>query len=115
MGSQDRGYLQFTPAEIEVGVEYALRECDERLAPDTLLVLAMTAGPLVQKEHCPADHAADRALNVYVKDHGYIDPDRRRAYVKAVCKLLSERNPKTKARREKGLPPRYKSHRKDAA
>lgn len=115
MKQQERGYLQFTSEEVQVGIEYAMRECDEKLMPQTLFILAMTAGPLMQQEHCPANHAADRALNAYVRDHGPFDLERRRAYKRAVCKMLSERNPKAKARRKLGLQPRYKPNKKRAA
>ena len=115
MEEPERGYLQFSPEEVRIGIQYALQACNERLMPTTLFVLAMTAGPLMQREHCPANHAADRALNVYVKAHGPFDLERRRAYKRAVCKMLAERNPRAKARRKLGLGPRYKPRKQHAA
>lgn len=89
---QERGFREFEPHEIDAGLEYAHRKCQEKLAPETLRIVGNVAGAIRLRDGCLPRTAAYGALDVYFKGKPRLTPERYEAYMRAIAKMFSVRS-----------------------
>lgn len=98
----EQGFREFVFAELDVGYNYALSVCGVRLDFATLRVAGNHAGAIRKAKGVTPRVAAVEALRAYEKrNHVDIAHDRFEAYIRAIAKMMSERNPRTVTKRNR--------------
>ena len=103
----ERGFSEFTSAELDIGYKYAIDVSHEQITRETLRVAGNQAGAIFKakrekQEKCDPRQAATEALRGYCqRNHLSMSIYRFNAYVRGIAKMLSERNPQTVAKRNR--------------
>jgi hypothetical protein len=95
-------FSEFKSDEVDVGLDYAERVLGERLNREILRVVGNHAGAIRRAEKVVPRVAAVQALRAYERKNR-IDIGYRRfeGYVRAISKMLAERNPRTREKRRR--------------
>jgi hypothetical protein len=101
MDVQQEAFKEFSPAELDVGYYYAIEHCQCRVDYAALKLIGNQAGAIRKATNRGANEAAKMALDAYIKRNriSSMQVARRRAYIRSVAKMLSERSPKRVAKR----------------
>lgn len=101
----EHGFPLFLDEEIEVGLHYAAQKDHVRLEYGRLRRLANDAGKnrINAEVKLTPKQAALRAIRGFEREYPAVRfrPEAARGYVHAIAKMLSERNPVTKAKRKR--------------
>ena len=103
MDLQQESFREFNSSELDVGYNYAVEQCSCRVDYAALKRIGNEAGAIRKARGCPANEAAKKALDAYIKRNriSSMQVMRRQAYIRSVAKMLSERNPATVAKRNR--------------
>jgi len=103
----ERGFEEFSGAELDVGYDYAIDSCGVRVDYAVLKRAGNHAGGIRKAraeagKKCLPREAATEALRAYEqRNRVRVSSDRFEAYVRSIAKMLSERNPQTKEKRRR--------------
>lgn len=104
---EERGFAEFSSAELDVGYNYAIDKFHEQITRETLRIAGNQAGAIFKakrekQEQCNPRQAATEALRGYCRrNHLSMTVYRFNAYVCGIAKMFSERNPQTVAKRNR--------------
>ncbi len=100
MDNQD-SFREFTASEVDVGLDYAAGKKGLRLTREILRIAGNQAGAIRKAQRVTPRVAAVQALRAYEWRNGIdIGHDRYEGYIAGIAKMLSERSPKTRHKRE---------------
>ncbi len=101
MDLQQDSFREFSVDEVDVGLNYAASKKGIRLTREVLRVAGNHAGAIRKAKRVTPRVAAVEALRAYERRNSLdISHDRYEGYISGIAKMLSERNPKTRRKRE---------------
>lgn len=103
----ESGFKEFSSSELDVGYNYAIDACGERINREVLRVTANHAGGIFKakrekQEKSDPRQAATEALRTHCqRNHLSMTTHRFNTYVRSIAKMMAERNPNTRAKRSR--------------